>query len=234
MINRDDLKKRVKFEESEIEKSDIQLPEETVFAAIKRASMLLRNVRANKIMNTAFMSKAYEIAQSIQASVKDLGIKAYIPEIDVCKDPEETAKSLSAYIDACMKAGKDIEKVKKEASRKLEALASAVDKAVNPDEKKVKAHVRAIIAGMNDEIFNPSKERQNTQQNMSFSIRKNIQNRKLNAVIDWEAVKIEDPQLYMMRGKLNNLTYSDIVELYRCLKNSPYVKHISEEEDSEE
>ena len=95
MIDREDLKRRVKHEETEIEKSSISLPEETVFAAVKRANMLLRNVSSSRMMNTAFMFKASEIAQNIQSSIEDLGIRSYVPEIDICKSKEKTAKSLS-------------------------------------------------------------------------------------------------------------------------------------------
>ena len=153
MIDREDLKRRVKHEENEIEKSSISLPEETVFAAVKRANMLLRNVRSSRMMNTAFMFKASEIAQNIQSSIKDLGIRSYVPEIDICKSKEKTAKSLSDYIQACIKAGQDIEKVKKDAGMKLNALANVVEEAINPDEQKVKTHVNKIISEMNRKIF---------------------------------------------------------------------------------
>lgn len=165
-MDREQLKERIRREKTEVTKSRVPIPEQTVHASVERAKNLLKHLKKASRMSLGLKFTASSIADNIHSSVKDLGIKAYVPEINITDDLEESVKSVSNYINSCIEAQAGIENTKKMAEKKLLALADAVERTEGADIEKIKRETNAIVARIKADIYDPRLIRSEIQKNL--------------------------------------------------------------------
>lgn len=237
-MEKEDLNKTFQTEEELIEDSkNLELPDEALFASAKRAKSMVWTIHEffcgkDKFSKEA-SSKVCKIASEIVQEVEDLNLSEEllksIPDLEISEDVNQTADSFEAYANGCEEACRKIGSIRTAAGNKFLALSKAVKQAKNPSAKKIQARVSEILAGVSSSVwaaesYNPAEQKKEIIQNLKDTTKTNIQNRKLNSVIDWEFLKSRNPRLYALKSVLSRLTYGDVVELFQTIKNSSFVK----------
>ena len=198
-------------ERIKLEKENIEVPEHTIEAAIKKAHRMASNIRASKIVRLkgSNLETVTKCAKSIEDAMSDA--KCKVDCITISSDSEKCASAFDKFIEDAQKELDELKKNKLTAALKLKDLASQIEKAKNLDLKKVNACVHKILAEVN---LTADINRQEITQNLTNLVNKSRTDQKLMTLVDWNKAGISP------MAQVKTLTVDDLQKLITSMKGA--------------